>query len=267
MIALLDKLDAILRRDLLTALRYRRGFVLTAAGALAELAAFYYLARAVGPGFQPEGTSYFPFLVVGTGLYTFLLMSINAFLIAVQEAQQTGTLEVLMTTATPPYVLVMLSAFSAFGRNTIQFLFYLAAGFLLVRDPFAHPNLLGALLTFMLSLLVAASLGLLAAALQIAAQKGSAVIWLLGSGAWFITGTLFPVATLPPPLRVMAQVIPITHSLNAMRMALLQGTAFTGLLPEIMILAGFCAVLLPSSLLIFSYTLRRARVEGTLSFY
>ena len=267
MIVLLDKLAAILRRDLLTALRYRRGFVLTAAGALAELAAFYYLARAIGPGFRPDGTGYFPFLVVGTGLYTFLLMSINAFLITVQEAQQTGTLEVLMTTATPPHVLVILSAFSAFGRNTIQLLFYLAAGFLLVRDPFAHPNLLGALVIFVLSVAVAASLGLLAAALQIASQKGSAIIWLLGSGAWFVTGTLFPVTTLPPPLRVVAQVIPITHSLNAMRMALLQGTGFAGLTPEVAILAVFCAVLLPFSLLIFSYTLHRARLEGTLSFY
>jgi hypothetical protein len=37
----LDKMSAIARRDLLTAVRYRTGFLTTAAGALAELAAFY----------------------------------------------------------------------------------------------------------------------------------------------------------------------------------------------------------------------------------
>src|SRR5256886_10883614 len=98
---LLDKMLAIARRDLLTAIRYRIGFLVGAAGALAELAAFYYLSRAVGPGFRPDGVEYFSFLLVGTGLYTFLVVGINAFLHIVQEAQQTGSLEVLMTTSTP----------------------------------------------------------------------------------------------------------------------------------------------------------------------
>jgi hypothetical protein len=36
---------------------------------------------------------------------------------------------------------------------------------------------------------------------------------------------------------------------------------------ELAILTAFCLVLLPASLLFFSYTLRRARMRGTLSFY
>ena len=113
-----DKMRAVLRRDLLTAIRYRSGFALTLAGAIVELAAFFYLSRAIGPGFRPDGVDYFSFLVVGTGLYTFLVMSVNSFLSTVQEAQQTGTLEVLMTTATPPVGLVFLSAISALGSSS-----------------------------------------------------------------------------------------------------------------------------------------------------
>src|SRR5450631_4826704 len=100
--SILDKLHAILRRDLLTAIRHRSGFVVTLVGVFMELAAFYYLSRAIGPGFRPDGVAYFPFLLVGTGLYTFFVMSAQAFLNVVQEAQQTGTLEVLMTTSTSP---------------------------------------------------------------------------------------------------------------------------------------------------------------------
>ena len=76
----LDKMLAILRRDLLTAIRYRSGFLITAAGTAAELAAFYYLSRAIGPSFRPEGMDYFPFVLVGTGFYTFWLLGISAFL-------------------------------------------------------------------------------------------------------------------------------------------------------------------------------------------
>jgi len=260
----LDKTTVIFRRDALTAMRYRTGFVLGAAGAVTELAAFYYLSRAVGPEFRPEGEEYFSFLLVGTGFYTFLLMGVHAFLQTVQEAQQTGTLEVLMTTSTSPPVLVFLSAMSAFAVNTLTLAFYLIAG-LMFGAPL-RPNVGTSLAVFALSVVVAAAIGLLAAALQLAVQKGSAVVWVLGS-VWFMTGTLFPVQTLPIPLRDLAELIPITHSLEGMRLALLERASLSGVRHELMILAIFALVLVPLSLLVFSWTLRRARLAGTLSFY
>ena len=265
---LLDKTAAVLRRDLLTTLRYRSGFLMMAASTLAELAAFYYLSRAIGPGFRPHGMDYFAFLLVGTGFYTFLLMGMNSFLTSVQEAQQTGTLEVLMTTATSAPVLIFLSAISAFARNIMRLLFYLAAGFLLLwNTPLVRPNFSACLLVLFLSALISISIGIVAAALQISIQKGSAVIWLLGSGAWFMTGTLFPISVLPKPLLVVAKWIPITYSLDGMRLALLQGANWSMLAREITILGLFAVVLLPASLVVFAYTVRHARLEGTLAFY
>jgi len=82
-----------------------------------------------------------------------------------------------------------------------------------------------------------------------------------------MTGTLFPVALLPSFLRDIAQWIPITHSLDAMRLALLEGRAFPGLEREIVILALFSGVLLPLGAGLFSLALRHARLRGTLSFY
>jgi ABC-2 type transport system permease protein len=262
--SLLDKTAVIMRRDVLTAMRYRTGFVLGAAGAITELAAFYYLSRAVGPGFRPEGIEYFSFLLIGTGFYTFLLMGVHAFLQTVQEAQQTGTLEVLMTTSTSPPVLVFLSTMSAFAANTVTLAFYLIAG-LMFGAPM-RPNVISSLAVFGLSVVVAAAIGLLAAALQLAVQKGSAVVWVLGS-VWFLTGTMFPVGTLPRPLGGLAELIPITHSLEGMRLALLKDASLGGVGHELLILAAFALVLVPCSLLVFSWTLRRARLAGTLSFY
>lgn len=265
--ALVDKTLAIFRRDLLTSLRYRSAFMLTAAGAMAELATFYYLAKAIGPGFRPEGLDYFSFLVVGTGFYTFLVMGIHAFLQSVQEAQQSGTFEVLTTTSTPPSVLVFLSAMSAFSRNAVQLLLYLGAGLLLFKGTLPTLSIGASLLAFFLSLVIAVSIGMMAAALQVAIQKGSVVLWALGSGAWLLTGTLFPVASLPGPLRFTARLIPITHALKAMRLALLQGASLSALRHQFGMLAAFCLVLLPMSLLMFSYSVRGARQQGTLSSY
>jgi len=262
-----DKLAALLKRDLLIGLHYRTGVATTVLGALAELAAFYYLARAVGPGFRPEGINYFAFLLVGTGFYTFLMLSINAFLRVVQEAQQSGTLEVLMTTATSGPTLVFLSAVSAFAGNAAQLAFYFGAGTLLLDSSFPVPRFPAGALVLLLSIGIAAAIGMLAAALQLATQRGSAVLWAFGSGAWFLTGTLFPVAGLPKPLRFVSEVIPLTHCLTGMRLALLQTGQPSLLAHEITILFAFALTLLPLGTITFSYALRRARQQGTLSFY
>jgi len=262
-----DKFLAILLRDLRTAVRYRTGFAITAAGTLIELAAFYYLSRAIGPGFRPEGVGYFPFLLVGTGLYTFMVMAMRSFVNCVQEAQQGGTMEVLMTSSTSARVVVMLSAASALLGNSVQLILYVGTGVVLFGASMPDANWLGGLVAFGLSLLIATALGMIGAALQVAIQKGSAVLWLFGSGAWFLTGTLFPINALPKPLQFVSACIPLTHSLTAMRTALLQGAGFGSLATEIRVLALFAVVLLPAGLAVFSFCLRRARLQGTLAFY
>ena len=267
LLALAAKTTAILRRDLLTAIRYRSSFLINVGGAAVELAAFYYLAHAVGPTVHPDGVEYFPFLVVGTGFYTFLVMGIHSFVQAVQEAQSSGTLEILLTTSTPAPTLVFLSAMSSFAASAAQFLLYVGAGLLLYRDAVPAPNLVGCFIIFLLSLAIAVALGIIAAALQLSIQRGSAVLWLLGSGTWFMTGTLFPVTTLPKPLQAISALIPITHSLDAMRLALLQGVSLTALGREISILLLCAGTLLPASLLTFAYSLKSAKRHGTLSFY
>ena len=265
--SLCDKALAILHRDLLIAVRYRSGFVITAAGSLAQLAAFYYLARAVGPGFRPEGLDYFPFVLVGTGLFSFLISGMNSFVQIVQEAQQGGTLEILMSTSTPGSVVLFLSAVSALTGHTLRLLFYLGAGFFLFGVSVKALSLAGFVVILALSVTSAVSIGIAAAAVQLAIQKGSAVLWLFSSTSWLTTGALFPLAALPVPVRNAAQWIPITHALQGMRLALLQGAPLKSLLPEISVLSLFSLALLPASLWLFSWTLRRARLQGTLSYY
>src|SRR5438270_3850726 len=103
--------------------------------------------------------------------------------------------------------------------------------------------------------------------MQLAIHNGTSFISLFGSPTWFLTSTLFSVETLPKPLHSLADLIPVTHSLNGMRLALLQGANFAALRSEILYLAIFALLILPVSLLVLSHTLRRARLEGTLSFY
>ena len=260
-----EKIIAVLKKDAITALRYRNGFVLSALAQVAQLATFYYLARAIGPQFRPEGMPYFLFLLIGSGFYTFLLSGTHSFLKTIQESQQTGTLEVLLTTATPAAVLVSLGALTAFGEGLLQFVVYIATGMVLFA-PALHVNVAGCLLALGFSILSAFAIGLFAAGLQISMHKGSAALWLLGSGAWLMSGTLFPIAALPRPVRIISYFIPFTHSLAAMRLSLLAGN-FAAIAHEVEILALFSLLLLPAGAIFFSWMVRQARQNGTLSFY
>src|SRR4051812_23957688 len=224
---IIQKIIAILKKDAITAVRYRNGFVLSSLAQIAQLATFYYLARAVGPQFRPEGVPYFLFLLIGTGFYTFLLSGTHGFLKAIQESQQTGTLEVLLTTATPAAVLVSLGVLSAFADGLLQFAVYVGAGVLLFA-PTLHVSVAACPLVFGISVLSAFAIGLFAAGMQISMHKGSAVLWVLGSGAWLMSGTLFPVAALPKPIQMVSYSIPFTHSLAAMRLAVLGGSCARG---------------------------------------
>jgi ABC-2 type transport system permease protein len=262
---ILDKAAAVVKKDFLTALRYRNGLLLNAFAPAAQLVMFYYLARAVGPQFRPEGMPYFLFLLVGTGFYTFLLTGMHSFLRSIQELQQSGTLEVLMTTATPAPLLLSLSVISAFAGGIIQLVLYVGGGLFLFRPPL-HVNIAGCLVVFTLSVVIAVSVGMIAAGLQIAIHKGSAALWLLGSTAWVVSGTLFPIAALPRSIEIAAQLLPMTHSLAAMRLAVTSASS-PALIKEIELLVTFSVVLVPASIGFFSWTLRRARQFGTLSFY
>jgi ABC-2 type transport system permease protein len=262
----LDKLLAILRRDLLTAIRHRSGFAVTLAGVFMELAAFYFLSRAIGPSFRPGGVEYFPFLLVGTGVSTFFVMSAQAFLSTVQEAQQTGTMEVLMTTSTEPAELVVLSSISAFAGNLVSLGVYLLAGVVVFRAAI-HADVLSCCVVLILSIVMAMALGIAVAIMQITLQKGSAVLWLLSSGFWFLSGAMFPSESLPRPLELLAQFVPLRYAIEGMRMAFLEGRSVIAMAPTLAILAAFGVVLLPLALAGLSLSLRRARRSGTLSFY
>ena len=264
---MLEKLAAVLRRDLLTAMRYRAAFWMQALTMVLEIAGSYYLARAVGPGFRPEGLDYYPFLLIGTGIYTLFLAGINSFISSIRDAQLTGTLEVLMATSTSGPVIVLLNAISAFVGSTLNMVLYLAVGLALFHVQLESPNFLGSAVIILISIVVAVAIGLMAAALQVLTQKGGAIVWLLGAVAWLFTGTMFPVTALPKPFQAIAVLIPLKYSLDGLRLALLRGVSFPELAPSLGALTAFCAFLLPLGLLFILYAVRRARLEGTLSLY
>ena len=263
----LEKLGAVMHRDMVTAVRYPGGFWVAVVGGFAEIATFYFLARAVGPGYRPDGVSYFSYLLIGTTFYSYVWLGLTTFVESVRSAQLTGTLEVLMTTSTPGAEVVLLTVISSFTGPSFALISALMFGFFLFGAQLQSPNVLAFVVVLVLALLITAAVGIVAATVQLRVQKGSAVLFLFSSAIWLLGGTVFPISTLPRPLWLVARFLPFADALNGMRGALLRGESFSQLTPVLAALGLWTVVLVPASIALFSVALRRARMSGTLSCY
>jgi len=77
---------------------------------------------------------------------------------------------------------------------------------------------------------------------------------------------MFPIQTLPRPLELIARAIPLTYAVDGMRKRCWRSVDDDHG-STLAVLGCFAAILLPLALAGLSLSLRRARQNGTLSFY
>ncbi len=256
-------------RDLLIASTYRTVFLLEAVEALFGAAMFFYVARFVdSPQLEralPQAGGYFAFSLVGFIFLDYLSISLDTFDRSLQEARDSSTLEHLLVTQTSLPALVAGSAIYPFVATTIRVAVYIAWGALLFHFPLGAANWPGVIVILVATLLAFCGLGILSASYLLLFKRGNPAKWFLLGISSITGGTLFPVSILPDWLQFIARLNPVTYALDGMRTALLGNTGFSALFYPLVVLIGFAVVLLPASMFIFSWALRRTKMNGTLT--
>lgn len=261
-----QKLAVVLRRDLLVALRLRGGAA-AVVSLFFEIAGLYYLARSVGAGYRPEGVDYFAFATVGTAFVTFLMAGMGSFVHVIQEFQAAGMLEVILNSRTSPGSVICFNAAPSLVRYGLTLIITFLTAYALLSGSAPDFNPLSAVVVFVLSVALIAILGLIAAAVQIVLRKGTAILWLAGSAAWLLSGTMYPVGALPHSLQMMARLVPVTYAIDAFRGAVLKGASLSDLRAELFALGLLIVTLGPASLFILDRSMRIARRHGLLSLF
>jgi len=267
----LGKLGILFRRDLAVARSYKAAFLLEAFQALFGVASFYFLSRFIAsPSLQdslPRGTSYFSFVLVGIAFFDYLSVALHTFDASLNEARQNGTLENLLVTQTSLSVILSGSSLYPFALMSLRTLIYLGWGAALFGFPVTDANWLGAALILGASVLAFSGLGVLSASYLLVFKRGNPFNWVILGISSVVGGMLYPVSVLPKLLQVVARLIPVTYALEGMRVALLGHAPMRELLPPLLALLAFAAVLLPISFLVFSWALRRTKITGTLTHF
>jgi ABC-2 type transport system permease protein len=264
------RLYAFLRRDFREALTYKFSFVSSFVGILLSSATFYFVAKLVPPGtpsLGPFGGDYFSFAVVGVAFSSLLGMFQEGLSAVVRSAQVSGTLEALLVTpASIPTVLFGSSLYSLI-LQVFRTILHLGVALAFFGMTLGRVNVPGVVSVGVLTVLCFLGVGILSASFILVYKTGNPFGWILGTVSGLLGGVVFPVALLPPWIRWVSSLLPVTYALDGMRKCLLASAGFAEVLPDIAALAVFNIILLPASLIAFRLAVRKAKRDGTLSHF
>ena len=268
---MLAKARAFFMKDLISEASYPIAFLGQLGGVLFGALTLYFISRFLDPAAIPTlaryGGNYFAFVLIGVAAAGYLGVALNGFAAQVRQAQVLGTLEALLVTQTGIPAILFGSSLYSFALTSLRVVLYFLVGVLVLGLSLGEANVGAALVILALTIVAFAGMGILSASVIMVLKKGSPVNWLFNSMSWLLGGVFYPVAVLPEWMQKVAAFLPITHTLEGMRLALLRGYGLRELLPQIAPLLLFIVIVVPLSAVVFAWAVRRAKRDGSLTHY
>lgn len=265
------KSGAFIRRDYLIAASYRIDFLMAIAGSLLPLIFFTFLSKLMAVNASADLTRYgghfLPFVAVGIAFARFFQLALRLFSETMRVAQMTGCLEMMLSSQTNPLPIVFMSSFYSLIWGFVQMLLILGASWMWLGLNLSQANLTAAAVIFALSVLTFIAFGILSSAVIVLIKRGDPVSLIVSSAGALLGGAYFPVDVMPGWLQALSIVVPITYSLDALRLTLLQGYSLEMVWRQAALLGMIALVLLPLSLGAFAWAVRKGRRDGTLMQY
>jgi ABC-2 type transport system permease protein len=253
-----------------TAKSYRLSFVLSFVSLAVTIVPVYFVANALqqfmAPVISNEGRDYFGFVLIGTAILTLVSAALSSFQSAVSGGLSSGFFEALLVTPTPLGLLLAGQTGYSFAWAAARALLLVGAGVLLGVD-LHWLRLPEALLVTTLLVGAYAGIGLVAAALVVSFRTNAAIPQGVLLISTLLGGVYFPVSVLPPVMVPVAEWLPLTPGLRALRQALLLGyplSTISGDLLQLFWLALGCAIV---GVVALRFAFRYARKAGSLGQY
>lgn len=266
----MSKVKAYFIKEFQTDFSYRLDFVLRVISSLFFVFVFFYLSRLIGGGSQAlkaYNGDYFSYVLIGLAFHGFFTTALQSFSQTIRTEQMTGTLEHLLVTPTPPWIVLLGGILWRFVYDGIQFVVIFAVGITLLHAHYTAGGAPAAALALILTLVSNAALGLIAGGFIMLFKRGDPVATVFGFLTALLGGVYFPIGLLPEALRSISVVLPITYSVRIARDAFIQGASMSSMGHDFAALAILSVVLLPIGILFFGYAIRRAREDGSLGQY
>jgi ABC-2 type transport system permease protein len=271
MVLMIEKSIAFVKRDFLSEASYKFAYILQFFKMFLSLVVFFFISKLLGNfgGLQlkPYGGNYFAFVLIGIAFFSYLDISMRGLSGVIRRGQTQGTLEALLVTQTSIPNIILASIIYPFLKATLNVAIYLLLGGLIFGVKMGNANITSAAIILLLSITAFSGLGILSASFIMVFKQGDPIGWIIGAGSSLLGGLYYPISILPHWVQKISFLLPVTYSLEGMRLALLKGHGLHQLSSIILMLIGFSIILLPVSLIAFNYAVRKAKIDGSLNHY
>lgn len=197
--------------------------------------------------YNPQQKSEFNFVPGVIGMMLLLICAMMSSIAIVREKEM-GTMEVLLASPLPPAYIIVAKAIPYFTISCINL-----ATILLLSAFMLHIPIAGSLFCLigisMLYILVALSLGLLISTIvdsQLAAMLLSSLVLMIPT--ILLSGTIFPIESMPFWLQKLSSVVPARWFIEAVRKLMIQGVEVRYVGHELIVLCIMIAVLITVAL-------------------
>jgi ABC-2 type transport system permease protein len=261
---------AFVRASWLVASSYRVQLVLSLGGLVVSVVPLFFVARALQSTMSGviagEGTQYFGFVLIGTVAFMFVSEATNSLPGSISASIGSGVFDTILMAPTPlPVTLAGLTAYG-FVFAGVRALCLLVAG-ALFGTTIAWANMGLALLVVALIVLAYTPFGVLAGALIVAFRTAGPLNGLVLLSSGLLGGVYYPTRVIPSWIRSVADVIPLSYGLRALRRLLLENASLGDVGSDLLSLTLFAALSMGVAVIAMSLALRYAKRAGTLSQY
>jgi ABC-2 type transport system permease protein len=255
------------RRDHLVARSYRLAFAFDVLNGVFLLGTYYFISRTfedASPASLQGAPSYFAFAAVGAAIGAVIETVSNGVAHRIREEQLTGTLEMLAVQPLTSFDLCVGLVGFPFLFGLFRSALYLAIAVAWLRLDLTTPSWPGLTLIFLATGTALATIGIVSGAFTLLFKRGATVIGLALFSMTLLSGSVFPISTLPDWLEPVGRVLPLRFAFDGARAALFQGAGWEW---DALWLTVFGAVGIPIAVLAFERALARTKRMATLGQY
>jgi ABC-2 type transport system permease protein len=268
----LYKISAFITRDFRIEKHYKMGFIISIIGAFLPVFSYFFIGKLINSGNNLNTTElyksdYFSFVLIGVAFSGYFMMAIRIFSGQIRRTQMAGCLEAILSSQTDVKTVVFLSSIYSFIYSAIFLIISFLISWLFLDFDFSKMNIPATSISVFFSIVTFISLGIITAAGTIIYKQGDPFTFIFDSISWLLSGVVFPIAILPPWLQFFSAFVPVTYSLDALRLSILQGYTITMISKQLFILAMISIVLFPLSLFFFQWAIEKGKKDGTLMQY
>jgi len=258
-----EKIYYFIKRDIISFSTYKTNIALMVLSALFGALSYAYLGSNADMQkvLQMYNMSFTAYLLIGMAFNTYIGQSLTL----VQKTINPWSLEEVLVSPTGLGTFIIGSSAWGFIWSTIVVAIYLAVGSIAFGVVLSI-NLAGTVLVLVLGIGTLIGFSMIGAGILILIKQGDPITWLIGILTTVFGNVLFPPQVMPYQLQIISYFVPQYYFFTCIRL-MMTGRSIQMILPELLTLALMCAIILPLGYLIYSWCLKTARKNGTLSWF